>query len=134
MAIMGAEEKEKKRRIISSLRVFLTAVFSICAFFVFIGAGLNDLDLKYARASSRSRQCKKELYIISVPDSTLCCETAYHEMDWVCTASFEPSHKVFTSMWAMVIPLSPLLMTIVSDLVASVHNAIIGLCPVSHRL
>ena len=130
MVTMGSEEREKKQRTISSLRAFLSAVFVICAFFVFIGAGLNDLDLKYARASSRSRQCKKELYILSVPDSTLCCETAYHEMDWVCTASFEPSHKIFTSMWAILIPLCPLLMTIISDLVASVHNARIGLCPV----
>ena len=130
MATMGGEEKEKKQRIISSLRVFLCTVFSVCAFFVFIGAGLNDLDLKYARASSRSRQCKKELYILSVPDSTLCCEVSYHEMDWVCAASFEPSHKIFTSMWALIIPLSPLLMTIVSDLGASVRNASNGLCPV----
>ena len=130
MVTMGSEEREKKQRTISSLRAFLSSVFAICTFFVFVGAGLNDLDLKYARASSRSRQCKKELYILSVPDSTLCCETAYHEMDWVCTASFEPSHKIFTSMWAMLIPLCPLLMTIVSDLVASVHNARIGLCPV----
>lgn len=102
----------------------------VCALFVFVGMGLNDLDLKYSKVNSPTRRCRKELFILSIPDSAMCCDEAYHDVDWVCAASFGPSHRVFSSLWALLFPLLPFIATVGSDLIASIHDARNGLCPV----
>lgn len=119
-----------RRSSVAVVRASLILVFVVVASFVFLGATFNDLDLKYARSNVPTRRCKKELFVLSIPDSTLCCETGYHEEDWVCAASFGASHRLFSSLWAVVLPLGPLLMTVLVDMAASVPDARNGLCPV----
>ena len=130
MAIMGpSTDAANRRTAVATVRASLLLAFAVGAAFVFLGAAFNDLDLKYARSTVSTRRCKKELFVLSIQDSTLCCETGYHEEDWVCAASFGASHRLFSSLWAVVLPLGPLLMTVLADVAASIHDARNGLCP-----
>lgn len=106
--------------VIVTLRKSLIVAFVISAFITILAIGLNDLNHKYARVSaSGPRNCKSELFILSVPDSQLCCDRPNNAVDWVCIASNDSVNKLFSSKWAFQIPLLPFVMTMVMELIFS---------------
>ena len=111
-------ENSNKRRVSHVLRASLYSTFVLSSIIVRIGCGLNDQNLKYAKTTATSTtSCKQELFIMNVPDSQLCCEKAFHNTDWVCVASFGSFDCFFTSLWALFIPLTPFIATVVSDII-----------------
>ena len=107
-----------------TVRSMVTVAFIVSALIIILGSGLNDLNLKYSRVTSKSpRSCKKELFILTVPNSQLCCDTTYNADDWVCVASFDTLNRIFSSKWAFQIPAIPIVMTIVAEYVSSVYSS-----------
>lgn len=80
-----------------------------------VGSSLNDKGLKYSKAVPM--HCSEELFILSLPDSNLCCDVDYHYLDWVCVASFDRINTIFSSYFAFFIPLIPLLFTTITEVV-----------------
>ena len=122
----GASEK----RAASILRTSIAGAFIISVFIVLLGSGLNNLNLKYSRSSSHVlKECKKEIFILSVPDSKHCCDSSVHSLDWVCVASFDKFNRVLSSQWAFFIPLLPFLMTTcsgyASEIVSKTRSSVI---------
>jgi hypothetical protein len=123
-SIMGPStvtDNMNRRRIAHVLRAGLYLMSALSSVVIIIGCGLNDQNLKYSRTTSPTRSCKNELFILTVPDSQLCCETAFHDTDWVCVASYGTFDRIFTTMWALVIPLAPFAATVLSDALLSTN-------------
>lgn len=108
----GAQEK----RAASMCRSLIAFAFSVSFFIVILGGGLNSLQQKYSRTTHKAlTNCRREIFILSVPDSKHCCDSAIHSLDWVCVASFDKVNRILSSTWAFTIPLLPFLMTICSS-------------------
>lgn len=109
--------------VIATLQNYLIVALVISVFITVLAIGLNDLNHKYARASSSViRNCKNELFILSVPDSQLCCDRPNNAVDWVCIASNDSLNKLFSSKWAFQIPVLPLVMTVLMELIFSMTS------------
>ena len=113
----------EQQGVIATLQNYLIIAFVIGTFITVLAIGLNDLNHKYARASSTElRNCKNELFILSVPDSQLCCDRPNNAVDWVCIASNDSLNRLFSSKWAFQIPLLPIVMTVVMELIFSMRS------------
>lgn len=111
----------EEKQATTTVRGFVLFAFIVSASIIFLGSGLNDLNLKYSRVTSKSnRTCRRELFILTVPNSQLCCDSPFNADDWVCVASFDTLNRIFSSKWAFQIPLIPLVLTMVTELVSSV--------------
>jgi hypothetical protein len=111
----------EEKQATTTLRGFVILTFIVSALVIILGSGLNDLNLKYSRVSSKSpRKCKRELFILTVPNSQLCCDSQYNADDWVCVASFDTLNRILSSKWAFQIPLIPLVLTIITELASTV--------------
>jgi hypothetical protein len=114
----------EQKQATTTLRGFVILAFAVSALFIILGSGLNDLNLKYSRVSSKSpRKCERELFLVTVPNSQLCCDSQFNADDWVCVASFDTLNRILSSKWAFQIPLIPLVLTIISELAPSVPVA-----------
>ena len=111
---MGKQASEKRAKAL--LRMSILLAFLLSTAMVLLGIGLNDLNLKYSRTSSTAlTTCRREIFILSVPNSKHCCDSVVHSLDWVCVASFDKFNGVFASSWAFLLPLLPFVMTICSS-------------------
>jgi hypothetical protein len=107
------------------LRPVLLSLTVLCILSITLGAGMNDLNQKYVRALPNG-DCARVLLITSVPDSTLCCESGLHEKEWVCAAAYDPINRILSSLKAYWIPLVPVLLTFVSDMILNGGKAFEG--------
>ena len=108
----GAQEK----RAASMCRSLIACAFFASVLIVVLGSCLNSLGLKYSRTTHKALgNCRREIFILSVPDSKHCCDSAIHSLDWVCVASFDKVNRILSSTWAFMIPLLPFVMTICSS-------------------
>lgn len=109
-------EESQEKRAASTFRSSIAAAFFSCVLIIFLGSGLNNLDQKYSRTSSRAlTDCRREIFILSIPDSKHCCDSAIRSLDWVCVASFDKINMISSSRWAFMMPLLPFVMTICSS-------------------
>ena len=103
-----------------ALRSYLIIVLTVVAFIhiivILTGAGLNDLGHKYSRSVSHDH-CLKELLILHVPHSQMCCDGEIHGSDWVCVAGFDHINRIMSSKWAYVLPLIPFMLTVGTDFI-----------------
>ena len=97
-----------------SLRALVWIVTVSSALVTLLGSGLNNLGHKYRRALPLE-DCGKEVLNINVPNSTLCCEKAYHDADWVCIAAYDRINKLLSSYYAFIVPGIPLVATIFTE-------------------
>mmetsp|Transcript_30503 Transcript_30503/g.29131 ORF Transcript_30503/g.29131 Transcript_30503/m.29131 type:complete len:302 (+) Transcript_30503:128-1033(+) len=110
----GSIERHRRTAVII-IRTCLTSAFILSLLFILIGSALNNLNHKYSRSSSISRTCAREIFILSVPNSELCCDDSLYISSWVCIASFDTFNKLFASFWALIIPLIPIATTILTE-------------------
>ena len=113
---------DKYDLLVSCIRSSLVYCLISSLIVVISGIGSNSLDLKYKRSSNKLRMCKKELFITSIPNSQICCDENFHQYDWVCVASFNELNRVFSSLWAIVIPMLPLFTSMIFDLIWYIRN------------
>ena len=119
--------KEWRQRIASSWLSFtVVASTTICVIIVLLGCGYNNLGLKYTRSTKAGLvaeyRCEKELFILSIKDSQLCCDVSYHDMDWVCVAAFDKINKLLSSNAAFYLPFLPFAVTCISDAIRAYHE------------
>lgn len=90
----------------------LTGTYSLSLLF---GCAVNSLGQKYS--TGRTSDCRTEVFILSVPNSNICCdlELHLHDKDWVCVAAKDIITKTLSSYWAYVIPLLPWLLNLLLD-------------------
>lgn len=113
----------EEKRATTIVRGFVIFAFIVSALIIILGSGLNDLNLKYSRVSKIPRTCKRELFILTVPNSQLCCDSPFNADDWVCVASFDTLNRILSSKWAFQIPVIPLVLTIITELASALLGA-----------
>jgi hypothetical protein len=123
---MSKMSKEWRQRIASSWLSFtVVASTTICVVVVLLGCGYNNLGLKYTRrtmAGLKESRCEKELFVLSIKDSQLCCDVSHHDMDWVCVAAFDKINKLLSSNAALYLPFLPFAVTCISDAIRTYHG------------
>jgi hypothetical protein len=71
-----------------------------------------------ATANVAAEECHRAVLVTAIPNSRLCCEgIGMHGMDWVCSAAFDPINRVLASLKCYFIPLIPLALTFVMDVI-----------------
>jgi hypothetical protein len=90
------------------LHKVLRACLVMCGVIVFVGSIYNSSSSKYSR--SRNTDCNRGILALYTSDSHICCDSSEHQHTWLCTASFDPLNSWFSSYWALVIPLLPLIL------------------------
>lgn len=106
-----ASSKTVARR---ELRTAITIATVVGLILVGIFSGLNHLGHKYIRAMP-TEDCSKNILIMEVPDSELCCSNLAQESQWACVASYDTVNKIISSLWSFVLPLAPLVATVISE-------------------
>ena len=97
---------------ISSLDKFIWS-FLVCtvSIIVIFGSLCNIAGHKYSRARGYPG-CQKTILNLHVSDSLTCCD---QRSNWICTASFDSINNILGSYWSLVIPLVPLVITVIAD-------------------
>jgi hypothetical protein len=93
--------------------IFISKAALIVSFVVLTASGLNYHGLKYAR--SRGTECTQGMLILNVPESHMCCSSALHSNDWVCSGGYDFLERFLVSHWALVLPLIPCLLSILTE-------------------
>ena len=100
----------------SHLIIVLTVLTALYAIVILTGAGLNDLGHKYSKSLSHD-DCTRELLVLHIPHSQMCCDDDIHASDWVCIAGFDRINRIMSSKWAYVLPVIPFGLTVITDLI-----------------
>lgn len=87
-------------------------VVAICIVAMMFGISLNDGSI-YTRY--RTDDCDHGILNYKRAGSTLCCDNHYHSNDWPCVAAYDSMSHMLSSYWCWVLPLMPLLMTVLRD-------------------
>lgn len=103
----------------SIIKLILWASSAALIIFVIWCSALNEEGFKYSSvrkqrqdALSLHTSCSKLILELHTIDSWICCDSNKHHSDmWVCQAAFDPWTRWFSSAWAFIIPLLPVIFT-----------------------
>lgn len=111
-----------------SKQVFWTIYHTIflCLFvFIIWISGLNYEGLKYSRVKTTAPQtkgyeeCDNLVLELQHPNSWICCDDSSHNGLWICSAINDNVTRFLSGHLAWIIPLAPLLLTIIVDAIVS---------------
>lgn len=101
------------------------ALFVSIAVFIIWISSLNSDGLKYSKVRASAppvpsfSDCNNLLLELHNPNSWLCCDETSHNYLWICSAANDEITRFFSSYWAWVLPLAPLLLTTCVDPIVS---------------
>jgi hypothetical protein len=102
----------------SLVRLIVSIAFSITTVIIVFCSLLNYQGLKYSllKAPYEQFHCNNLVVTLNLPNSEVCCDTA-HGDSWLCIASLDTIGRVFSSLYAWMIPLAVAVTTLIVDLV-----------------
>ncbi len=92
---------------------FVTKFVLVLGVVIFVGSCVNYQGYKYIR--STGTECQNSLLVLSISDSHLCCDDVLHSGDLVCAGAFDKIEHLLKSDWALILPLVPVMLTLVTE-------------------